>query len=275
MISVMYAGNDRMFDGLIISALSTVKHTSESIDVYILTMDLTDVDGRFKPINEGQRKFIEEIYKSKNSDSRVYLIDAGKLYREKLANSPNAKTGYTPYTFLRLFADRINEIPDKVLYLDADIVVNGDISVLYNTDINGYEYAAALDYYGKIFMGHNYINAGVLLLNMTEIRKTGLFERSVGLCSKKKIFLPDQTAIYKLTKRKYILPRKYNEQKRYDRDDTVIQHFTKTILWFPYFHTRNIKPWEVECVRGVLTTRYDDVLSEYQKKKKEFEEDFI
>ena len=107
---------------------------------------------------------------------------------------------------------------------------------------------------------------------MAEIRKTGLFEKAVALCAKKKIFLPDQTAIYKLTKRKYILPRKYNEQKRYDSEDTVIQHFTKTILWLPYFHTRNIKPWETEKVSEVLTKKYDGILAEYKAKKKEFEE---
>lgn len=275
MISIMYAGNDKMFDGLIISAVSTVKHTADIINVYIMTMDLTDTDERFKPINESQREFIEKIYRAKNPESRVYLIDAGDFYKKELADSPNSKTGYTPYTFLRLFADRISEIPDKILYLDADIVVNGDIAQLYYTDIYGYEYAAALDHYGKVFMGHNYINAGVMLLNIEEIRKTKLFEKAVELCSKKKIFLPDQTAIYKLTTRNYILPGKYNEQKHYDKADTVIQHFTKTILWLPYFHTRNIKPWDVERVREVLTTRYDDVLNEYLEKKKEYEENFI
>ena len=272
MISVMYAGNDRMFDGLIISAISTVKHTRETVNAYILTMDLTDVEERFKPITEAQRIFVESIYKSVNPESNVSLIDVGELYRAHLGHSPNSQTGYTPYTFLRLFADRLPDIPDKVLYLDTDIVINGDLSTLFHTDIEGYEYAAALDYYGKIFMGYHYINAGVLLLNMAEIRKTGLFEKAVALCAKKKIFLPDQTAIYNLTKRKYILPRKYNEQKRYDREDTVIQHFTKTILWLPYFHTRNIKPWETEKVSEVLTKKYDGILAEYKAKKKEFEE---
>ena len=62
MISIMYAGNDKMFDGLIISAVSTVKHTADIINVYIMTMDLTDTDERFKPINESQREFIEKIY---------------------------------------------------------------------------------------------------------------------------------------------------------------------------------------------------------------------
>lgn len=67
-----------------------------------------------------------------------------------------------------------------------------------------------------------------------------------------KIFLPDQTALNRLVKKKLLLPAKYNEQKHF-RDDTVIQHFSKTILWLPYFHTRNIKPWQTEAVQTVLT----------------------
>lgn len=272
MISIIYAGNDKMFDGLIISALSTIKHTSEPIGVFLLTMDLSDIDPRYKPISERQRQYLEQIYQSANMQNRVTLIDVGSLYREHLIESPNAQTGYTPYCFLRLFADRLPQLPDKVLYLDTDTVINSDIAPLYHTDIESYEYGAVLDYYGKWFMGYNYINSGVMLLNLKELKKTGLFSRAVSLCANKKLFLPDQTAIHKLTKRKLLLPGKYNEQKHYDKQDTVIQHFTKTILWLPYFHTRNIKPWETERVHQVLTTRYDDILDEYHARKKQFEE---
>ena len=64
MISIMYAGNSGMFDGILISALSTVRYTDAQIHVFLLTMDLTDKDAMFTPINESQRKFIEGIYKS-------------------------------------------------------------------------------------------------------------------------------------------------------------------------------------------------------------------
>ena len=271
MISIMYAGNHRMFDGILISALSTVRYTKEAINVYLLTMDLTDRSPDFRPMNEDQRLFIENVYRSVNDESNVYIIDVEKYYRESLLNSPNAKTDYTPYSFLRLFADRLPQLPDKVLYMDADTIINGDLAPLYHTDIDGYEYGAVLDYYGRWFMGYHYINSGVMLLNMRELRKTKLLRRAVELCSEKKLFLPDQTALHRLTKRKYLLPGKYNEQKHYNKDKTVIQHFTKTILWLPYFHTRNIKPWQTELVKNVLTNKYDDILNEYLLKKQEFE----
>ncbi len=267
MISVMYAGNDKMFDGILISALSTIKHNKCPFNVYILTMKYED----FSPFSESQRAFIEKIYQSANKKSKVFIIDVKEHFLKHLSNSANAKTDYTPYSFLRLFADRL-DLPEKVLYLDTDTVVNGDLSELFNTDLKGFEYGAVLDYYGKYFMGYHYINSGVMLLNLPEIRKTGLFEKAVKLCAEKRLFLPDQTAIHRLTTNKLILPRKFNEQKDYNSDDTVIQHFTKTILWLPYFHTRNIKPWNTALVKEFLTDKYNDILNEYELQKFKFEE---
>lgn len=264
----MYAGNRKVFDGLLISAIAAAKNVSEPLTVYILTMDLTEQNPDFLPITEAQRAFLEKIYQLKNEASHVKLIDAGALYRQTMTDSPNARTSYTPYTFLRLFADRLSEIPDKILYLDTDTVISGELSSLYDTEIQDFELAASLDYYGKIFMGYHYFNAGVLLLNMKMIRETGLFERAAKLCAGKKLFLPDQTALNRLVKKKKLLPSKFNEQKKFC-DDCVIHHFAKTIIWLPYFHTRNIKPWQTELVREKLTHKYDDILNEYIKLKRE------
>lgn len=270
MISLLYAGNVGVFDGLLISALSTVRHTSEACTVYLLTMELTEQNPAFVPLTERHRTYLEQIYKSANPQSCVHLIDVGDYYRATMLHSPNAQTGYTPYCFLRLYADLLPEIPDKILYLDTDTLINGDLAPLFHTDITNYELAAVLDYYGRWFMGYHYINSGVMLLNMAEIRKTGLFQKTIARCAGKRIFLPDQTALNRLVKRKYLLPGKYNEQKHFP-EDTVIQHFTKTILWFPYFHTRTIKPWQTEQVKSVLTNKYNDILEQYLKQKQIFE----
>lgn len=266
MINLLYAGNSGVFDGLIIGALSYIKHNPCAAHVYILTMDYREKNPRFTPITEEDRAFLEKIYRRANDDSRVYLIDAGEYYKNEMSASPNGETGYTPYTFLRLFADLISEIPEKILYLDTDTLIAGDISELYEKDISEYELACVLDYYGHHFLGYHYFNAGVLLLNMKKIRESGLFRRAIAMCAKKKLFLPDQTALNRLVRKKLLLPYKYNEQKHFP-GDTVIQHFSKTILWLPYFHTRNIKPWQTEEVKNTLTRKYDDILEEYKNMK--------
>lgn len=272
MIALLYAGNEKVFWGILISALSAARRASRPLSVTLLTMDLTDQNEAFTPITEEQSAFLLRVLQKENPQNAVRLLDIGALYREKLLSSPNAATSYSPYCFLRLFADRL-DLPDTVLYLDADTVVNGDLAELCDTDLTGCEYGAVLDYYGKIFMGWHYINSGVMLFNLPEIRRTGLFSAAADLCAKKRLFLPDQTALYRCTKRKKLLPRRFNEQKKYDRPDTVIQHFTKTILWLPYFHTRTIKPWQPDEVKRTLTHRYDALLDEYLALKQAFEEE--
>ena len=79
----------------------------------------------------------------------------------------------------------------------------------------------------------------------------------------------------RLVKRKRLLPGKYNEQKR-DHADTVIRHFSKTIIWhpfFPFFYTKNVKPWQVECVKNEVTNRYNDILDRYLDLKSQFEKE--
>ena len=64
---------------------------------------------------------------------------------------------------------------DKVLYLDSDVIVKGDLSELYNTDINDYYIAAVKDVHPIMFEHHKkynletYYNAGVLLYNIKSL----------------------------------------------------------------------------------------------------------
>ncbi len=268
-IPILYAGNQNVFDGMVISLLSAVKHTASPLSVFLLTMDLRDQNSAFLPITEQQRAYLEELCQAVNAESRVRLCDVGALYRQTMLNSPNAQTGYTPYTFLRLFADRLPEIPDKVLYLDTDTVVCADLAELFCKELGKNELAAVRDRYGCHFFGINYINAGVLLLNMKQIRESGLFRRALELCARKKLFLPDQNALNRLVRGKMLLSRRFNEQKR-ERDDTVIRHFSMTIRWIP-FRTQNVKPWQVERVRTLLKTNaFDDLLDDYSARKQSF-----
>lgn len=265
MINVMFAGNSRVYDGILIASLSITKHCKEPITAYILTMDLTDKNPDYQEISDVCIASLDKIYKLANKDSKVIKIDVRALYLSKLENSPNSESFYTPYALLRLLAEEIDEIPNKVLYLDADIVANGDISELYKINIDKYEIAGVRDYYGKVFFYPNYLNSGVLLMNMSRIRQTKLLSRALRLCQSKKVFLPDQTAINKYAKRKLILASKFNEQKKLSRN-TIIRHFSMTIKFFPKFKTQNIKPWHIDNVHNILKiTEFDDVLDQYKE----------
>jgi lipopolysaccharide biosynthesis glycosyltransferase len=265
----MFAGNRKVYDGLLIAGLSIVKHCTEPITVYVLTMDLSDINSEYKDIDGSLIARLDAVYKRGNKNSKVIRIDVRDLYLLHLNNSPNSESFYTPYALLRLLAEDITQIPSKVLYLDADIVANDNISELFNIDIHNYEIAGVRDFYGRFFFYPNYLNSGVLLMNMDKIRQTKLLSRSLKLCQSKRVFLPDQTAINKYARKKLILPSKFNEQKKLSKD-TVIRHFSMTIKFFPKFKTQNIKPWHIDKVHSVLKlTHFDDVLEEYQNIIKE------
>ena len=153
--------------------------------------------------------------------------------------------------------------PDKLLYLDADIMVCKDIGLLYDLDVETVEYAAARDHYGKYLINPNYINAGVLLFNMKLCRETGIFEKSRELLRTKELMFADQSALIRSTTSRRLLRQRFNDQK-FLHGHTVIRHFSKRLFYTPYPHTENIKQWQVEKVHKKFGyTCFDDILNEY------------
>lgn len=272
MINLMFCGNSKIFDGILIALLSIAKNTKEPLSVYVLTMDLTRINMDFTPITESQRKILEKKIQEKNINNKVNLIDVTDIFENEMSKSTNIKTHYTPYIFIRLLSDEVSNLPGKILYLDCDIVCYGDIGEIYETDMDGYEIAASLDYIGRKMINPKYMNSGVVLMNLDLIKKTGSFKVARQLCIKKRMVLPDQTALNKACKNKLWLPDKYNEQKKRS-GDTLIRHFSMAIELFPVFHLQNIKPWQVEKVHKTYKIYdYEDIIEEYKETKKLMDE---
>ncbi len=265
-MNILFCGNSRAFDGILIAVLSIIKYYKGQLNIYIMTANLQDMNEAYTPICWQQARLLEDIASMVYSESRVILIDKTMTMRAELDDWVNKNTVYTPYSLLRLYADTLPV--DRVLYLDADVVACGSIEALYGTDIEKHELAGVRDFLGKWFIGHNYINTGVLLINLKKCRESGVLERARIMCRYKKLFFPDQTAINLLCREKCFLPAKYNEQKRY-RPDTVIQHFCKSLRIFPYVHTVNVKPWEVDKLHSVYRLHaHDEVLKQYEAIKR-------
>lgn len=147
-------------------------------------------------------------------------------------------------------------------------MVGNDLTKLYNIDITNYEYAAVKEKYGCWIIRPDYINAGMLLLNMKKIKETGLLEKARNLLKRRKLLFADQDAIFWSTTKKLILPRIYNEQSKFNKKDTVICHFCKRLMFRPYPHTENYKQWNIEEVHKILKCFYfDKDLEEYSKLK--------
>lgn len=241
--------------------MSVARESSLPVTVHLLTMDLSALDSRFLPITEKHRAVLEEIMREYNPAHSVHLLDVTEDYLRKLYGGKNVKNHYTPYAQGRLLLSGL-DLPDKVLYLDADVMCCGDIRTLFEIDIENYEFAAALDEMGKRWIRHDYCNSGVMLMNLKRMRETALLERACTLLQRKRFCFPDQSALNRLVREKLILPRRFNEQRGL-REDTVFKHFCRGVRLFP-FKVYNIKQSQVGKVQGFLRIRrFDELYEKY------------
>ncbi|NLM01139.1 MAG: lipopolysaccharide biosynthesis protein [Treponema sp.] len=274
MINILFSGNKKVFDGMLTCMLSIFKRTktTEPFCFHVMTMDVSQLKEDYVPISNEQISFIEKVAKKYNPNNCVKKIDVTEIYAKEFAGCPNENAYCSPYTLLRLFADMVlKDIKGKLLYLDIDIMFNRDIRNLYDIDISNYEYAAAPDHYGKYLIRPDYINAGVILFNMEECLKTGLFEKARAQIKRKKWTFADQDAIWHSTTKKKILPQRFNDQK-FLWKHTIVRHFSQRLFWLPYPHVDNIKQWHIFKVHKIFKYDvFDDCLFEYIYLKKCFE----
>ncbi len=272
MINILFCGNDKVFDGMLTCSLSILKRTEtrEPFSFYVFTMDVSHIKDTYLPVTEEQIAFFRDVIRAYNPQNTVTKIDVSSLYAAEFGNCPNEDAYCSPYTLIRLFADLVEGIPDKLLYLDVDVMFNRDIRLLYDIDVSEVEYAAARDHYGKYLIHPNYVNAGVLLLNMEQMRKTELLRKAREWIKTKKLLFADQSALIRSTTKKKMLPQKFNDQK-FLHKHTVVRHFSKRLFWLPYPHTDNIKQWQVEKVHKVFRYhQFDDILEEYRELLNQF-----
>lgn len=273
MVNVLFCGNAGVFDGMLTCALSILRRTAseEPFRFFVFTMDLTDLKDNYVPLSAAQTETLKKAVRSFHPENSVTVIDVGDLYRKHFSGCPNEGAYCSPYTLIRLFADLVPEIPEKLLYLDADILFNRDVHLLYDIDVSGFEFAAAPDHYGKYLIHPHYINAGVLLFNMKKARETGLFEKARGWIKKKKLVFADQSALIRAASKRKVLPQRFNDQKFLHRH-TVVRHFSKRLFYLPYPHTENIKQWQIDKVHRIFRYRqFDDIYETYQTIKSECE----
>lgn len=97
-------------------------------------------------------------------------------------------------SYYRLFIENLFPMYDKVLYLDCDIVVLGDISKLYNTFLGNNLVGAIQEQvinssedfkmYARLGVGvepEKYFNSGILLMNLKKFRQENIEERFIYL----------------------------------------------------------------------------------------------
>ena len=182
----------------------------EKFNVYVLNRNLT-----------GEQ--LKEIQKGLDLDN-FYITDI-KVNEKEITELPVYDQRYPVEIYFRIFVAKYlpNDV-DRVLYLDSDTLVINKLDELYNMDFDGNYFIAAthikkvLHKFNEIRLGMEkdkpYINTGVLLINLKELRKIEIEKEVADFIQKneKKLILPDQdiiSAIYG-DKIKLVSDLKYN-----------------------------------------------------------------
>ena len=124
--------------------------------------------------------------------------------------------------FYRLFLSKLLPDQERCLYLDIDLVVRKDLSPLYDTDLDGVCFAGVTD---RLCLEEDqriqmrrlgirdgwYINSGVLLMNLSRLRRTGLDGRLLAHAGKTACPYLDQDVINTICPGEIrLLPKRYN-----------------------------------------------------------------
>lgn len=137
-MNVLYCGDKNIEDGLIISVLSLLKNVDENLNIYVLTIN--SKDWNIEGVTDECIEVINSKMKKINKENWIKKIDITDLF-EKEVPAKNMKTRFTPCCMLRLFADEVEELPDRILYLDNDVICRKDCKDFYNQNMDNYELA--------------------------------------------------------------------------------------------------------------------------------------
>lgn len=259
-IPVFFSTDDNYIPYLDVAVSSLIANASDGFNYRIIVL------------NTGLRE--ESIYKVKQNEKAGFKIDFVNISREIERIKSRLKNVYhfSVVTYYRLFIASLFPMYDKAIYLDCDLVVLGDISELYRTELGNNILGAAPEQfvqstgefreYAQSALGidpDTYVNAGVLLMNLAEFRKNKIEERFVHLITEHDFDLldPDQAYLNYLCHGKIqVLPNGWNKEPM-----ALACEGSKNIVHYALYK----KPWQ-----------YDDVIDGehfwYYAKKSRFYE---
>lgn len=247
--------------------INIVINSSDEYAVYagvmLLSLFETNKNYRFKifvfstSISKANFANIENLASSYNNEA--YLINVDSSIVESL---PIKFAYHSINVYLRvLAADLIPKDIEKFIYMDCDIIVNGDIRELWETNVDNVALAASKDlprftplYRKNLFLGENadYFNSGVMIINANYWRENKIAPKVFQYAKDypDNIIACDQDAMNATLKDKFkLISRKWNVypdvffehpdlfEEEYDileeiRSKPIIIHFLYNKAWF-------------------------------------------
>ena len=147
-----------------------------------------------------ERQKIADFVKSNNALISFYEVD--EAYVASFATSKDSRYGLA--TFYRLLLPAMLPLQiEKIIYIDVDVIVIGDLAELYNIPIPGVPIAAVPDpvEWDRLDLDipdrANYFNAGVLLINIALWKSQHIAEKAIKFLKEhpEKAIYVDQDAL--------------------------------------------------------------------------------
>lgn len=176
-MNILIATNSKFLEPAVTMLYSLfTQHPDTEMDIYLPYHDL-------KPDEVESLMNYMDAFTAK----RLHPFDVGAEFSKRV----KAFGHFSVEIFYRILAiDMLPKDIDRILYLDADIIVKGDLTALYNSNIEGHPFTVCEDISAKINdmdkkikdnigMPHEtpYFNSGVMLFNLDYLRDTKASKR--------------------------------------------------------------------------------------------------
>ena len=151
--------------------------------------------------------------------------------RDRIANLRAMEYNHlTVASAYRLVIPDVLQHHEKAVYLDSDIIVNADVSDLFNIDIGNSILGAVRGYYNRdddFMYPHitktlgisedSFFNAGVLIINISEFKNNGVAKKCFSLlATRQDLYFMDQCALNIACEGKvHFLPSRWNHEWLY------------------------------------------------------------
>ncbi len=216
---------------------------------------------------------LEAENKQKINSLDIEFLDLDNRYENLNLSHPWAsKTTLFKYDIAEFFNNY-----DKILYLDSDTIVTGDLSAFFNTDIENCYAGVVKDCVGEIIFNYhkklnlkNYFNAGIMLLNIKKMREENLKEKlnnNLNL-NADGCFEQDAFNVVFGDYVKYLHPDYNFMTSNFKLLQSTVRKFYNTNAINPLIvHYTHFKPWEFDNIKySKLWKKYYN-MSSYKNKK--------
>ena len=218
-------------------------------------------------LNQENKAFFENLSSKYENECRFYAMDNSVLKGVKFRK--NRPLSYAAYYRLLMSSTLDNSI-SKVLYLDCDMIVLGDLSELFKLEIDEYAVAATLDNTPcsdlhrrqlHLQVGAKTFCSGIMMVNLNYWREHNVEPLLLEYAKRdrEQVIYHDQDAFNYVFKDKwFLLPPKWNRyaySNRLPKDVEIRQYDRYEYLRTPkvlHFAELDIKPW-MDCISANKT----------------------